>query len=102
MWPILRVHTAPTRVRAPDACASWEDPCTDIMEVAPLVCIEVISPEDRFTDLMEKLDEYVAMGVKYNWIVDPWRRKAYAYRRGSLEAVTDRFEADDAGISLSP
>ena len=40
----------------------------------PLVCIEILSPDDRASDLQEKIDDYVARGVGAIWVVDPRRR----------------------------
>lgn len=62
VWPILRMRTGPSRIRVPDICVSLGDPKTDIMETPPFLCIEVVSPEDGFSYLLEKLEEYVAKG----------------------------------------
>lgn len=100
-WPEQRVRTSPTRTRLPDVCVTLEDPGIDIFEEPPFICIEIVSRRDAMSDLLEKLDEYVKMGVLHNWVVDPWRRKAYRYRNGALEPVVERFEAEEAGITLS-
>ena len=42
--------------------------------VTPLICIEVLSPDDRKSDLMEKIEDYLQMGVPAIWIVDPRNR----------------------------
>jgi Uma2 family endonuclease len=43
----------------------------------PLIVIEVLSPDDRMGDVMEKLEEYRRFGVLYVWLADPQRRKLY-------------------------
>lgn len=39
--------------------------------VPPELVVEVVSPNDRWTDITEKVDEYLACGVDEIWIVDP-------------------------------
>lgn len=59
------------------------------------LCIEILSPEDRFAEVLAKCDEYLAWGVTMTWIVDPELRRAWQYSgrvpqeiasSGSLEA----------------
>jgi Uma2 family endonuclease len=78
-----------------------EDPRTDILEAPPLICIEILSPADSMCDLMKKLEEYAAMGVRNIWVVDPRRRKAYTYRNRKLEEVAEgRLETEQPKIVL--
>ena len=39
--------------------------------VAPELIIEVVSPVDTWDEIMTKLTEYFAIGVKHVWIVTP-------------------------------
>jgi len=50
---------------------------TQIVREAPLLCIEVLSPEDRWNRLKAKVDDYLAMGVQHVWAFDPQTREAY-------------------------
>lgn len=34
------------------------------------LCVEILSPEDRFSELVAKCKDYHAWGVKYCWIID--------------------------------
>jgi len=88
VWPEVRVRTSPTRVRVPDVCVTVEDPGTDIFEMPPFICIEILSPGDEISPLLEKLDEYAAMGVAHSWLVDPRLRKAFTYSNRCLQEVT--------------
>ncbi len=38
---------------------------------APELCIEVRSPSNRWTDLLEKAVEYLKIGVEEVWLVEP-------------------------------
>ncbi len=46
------------------------------------LCVEVLSPQDRFSDTVAKCDEYHAWGVPYCWIVDPDQRQCWEYHLG--------------------
>lgn len=42
-------------------------------------CVEILSPEDRASRVEEKIDDYIAFGVRYVWVIDPVRKKAWSY-----------------------
>ena len=48
-----------------------------IIRTPPLLCVEVLSSEDRMRRVQERIDDYARMGVPASWIVDPWRGVAY-------------------------
>ena len=43
------------------------------------LCVEIMSPPDRFGKLTAKCEEYHAWGVPYCWIIDPDRQIAWEY-----------------------
>jgi len=43
------------------------------------LCVEIMSPPDRFRTLATKCKQYHAWGVPYCWIIDPDRRIACQY-----------------------
>jgi Uma2 family endonuclease len=43
-------------------------------EVAPDLVVEIISPNDAYSALREKVDEWLYAGVSVVWVVDPQRR----------------------------
>lgn len=76
--PEQRVQVAATRFRVPDVCiVPFHIEDKRIVRTAPLVCIEILSPEDRMSEMQERVDDYLRMGVKAVWVVDPKRRKAF-------------------------
>jgi Uma2 family endonuclease len=86
----LRMWVSEDRIRVPDVMVVRDsDPVDEIVVVAPLLCIEVLSPEDRMTEIQEKVDEYLDMGVDSVWVVDPRRRKAFQTDVRSLQPVEE-------------
>ncbi|MSR56731.1 MAG: Uma2 family endonuclease [Planctomycetaceae bacterium] len=41
------------------------------LSVPPELAVEVLSPSNRWAEMMKKIDEYLATGVLEVWIVDP-------------------------------
>jgi Uma2 family endonuclease len=46
------------------------------------LCIEIMSPDDRFSEVATKCEEYHAWGVPFCWIVDPEKRASWQYAAG--------------------
>lgn len=73
-----RLQVTPTRYRIPDVCVVRNtDPKDSIIRFAPLLCIEILSKDDRLHEMQERIDDYAALGVKDSWIIDPWKRVGY-------------------------
>jgi Uma2 family endonuclease len=62
------------------------------LDVAPDLIVEIMSPNDRWSEVMQKLRDYFAIGVRLVWVADPADRTVYAYR--SLTKVQE-FTASD-------
>ncbi len=100
MWNIRtmveqRVRVTQDRIRVCDVCLlDRAAPREDVAVTPPLVCIEVLSPEDRLSRATMVLEEYRRMGVKHVWLVDPLRRVAYVLGEEGLKLVQgSRIEA---------
>ena len=50
------------------------------LDVAPELIVEVLSPDDRWYDINNKLAEYFNIGVRIVWIADPQHRQVHVYR----------------------
>ena len=55
-------------------------PAKGFLEVAPELVVEIMSPDDRWRDVRQKLGEYFAIGVERVWIVEPDSRTVLVYR----------------------
>ena len=78
VFPGLRVQVSSTRFRVPDVCVvAGPNPTEQILTQPPFICIEILSPEDLFTAMQEKIRDYLNMGVPYVFIIDPRAREAW-------------------------
>jgi Uma2 family endonuclease len=84
-WP-GRKADRPDNVRSPDLSFVAAGRFPDEREplgfpaLAPDLAVEVLSPNDRSRDVMEKVGEYLDAGSRLVWVVDPEKRTAAVYR----------------------
>src|SRR6185437_791017 len=90
----VRLQVAPRRFRIPDVCCFRKRLEGRIITEPPVLCIEILSPEDRFSRVEARIADYLAMGVPYVWVIDPENlNRSFIYERGqspSPREVTDR------------
>ena len=72
-----RIRVTSTRVRIPDVCYFLSDPGERVPTKPPFICIEILSPEDRMSRVEVRINDYLAMGVPYVWVLDPETRQAF-------------------------
>jgi len=87
-----------TIIRLPDgsrveADASWLSPeqvaqlppvgIRGAITVCPAFVAEIRSDSDNLSPLRRKMERYVANGARLGWLIDPYRRQVYVYRRDS-------------------
>ncbi|MGO9894631.1 MAG: Uma2 family endonuclease [Bryobacteraceae bacterium] len=88
--PVLRIRIAPQKYRVPDVCVYKQPaPRDPIPSTPPFIAIEILSPEDRMSCVRKKIDEYLAFGVAYVWLIDPDTRRADVYTASSIYEVKD-------------
>jgi Uma2 family endonuclease len=93
-WPEQRVQVSPTRFRVPDVCVTIGEPAENIFTAPPLICIEILSPEDRLARLQEKIDDYLDFGVRHVWVIDPATRRAYACDHAGMHIISELATSD--------
>jgi Uma2 family endonuclease len=98
----VRVQVKARRFRVPDVCLiAGDKPKGRIVTEPPFLVVEVLSPEDRMVEMQERIDDYLAFGVKYVWIVDPSTRRGYVHTsEGSREAKDGVLRTDDPRIEV--
>ena len=56
----------------------------DALDTPPLLCIEIMSPSQSFSELYQKCISYLHWGVPYCWIIDPMKRLAWQIEADEL------------------
>jgi len=95
-----RIRVVPRRVRIADICLVRRDaPKEQVTVTPPLLCVEILSPEDRLPRAARVMDDYARMGVPNLWLLDPQDRVAYIYSgAGLLKLTTDRLTIPNTKI----
>ena len=90
-----RIQVRPGRVRVCDiAILRAGAPREEVTTHPPLICVEVLSPEDRLSRAKLVLSDYLAMGVENIWLIDPIYRAAFRFDAAGLH------EADPTQLSV--
>jgi Uma2 family endonuclease len=68
--------------------------------VPPFVAVEIVSPDDRYSELTQRLEDYRRWGVQHVWVVDPQLKRLYEYSEaGLLQHASLRLSEFDFEIS---
>lgn len=95
-----RLRLTPTRVRIPDVCVFYRGfPIEQIFTQPPLLCIEVLSPEDRVSGVDERIEDFLRFGVKSVWVIDPKKQSGWDCSSGSW-VRTSQFTVPGTPIQL--
>jgi Uma2 family endonuclease len=85
-----RVQVKPTRYRVPDIIALNATAArTPIVRQPPLLCIEILSREDRMREVQERIDDYLDFGVNSVWVLDPVMRRGFIYAAEGMHEAKD-------------
>ena len=77
--PSLTIQITPTRYRVPDITVYDRDISqeTPAVSTAPLLIVEILSPEDTMMHVRERVADYLLLGVAKIWIVDPQKNDGW-------------------------
>jgi Uma2 family endonuclease len=99
--PEQRVQTSAQHYRIPDVCVTHRSaPFEAIVRTPPLLCIEILSRDDRMSEMQERVDDYLGMGVEIVWLVDPRRRKAFAADAHGLQEMQAELTVPGTAIRI--
>ncbi|GIV11530.1 MAG: hypothetical protein KatS3mg020_1021 [Fimbriimonadales bacterium] len=73
-------------VRAPDVAFIRKERIPEprpaaFVEIVPDLVVEIVSPNDAYAEVLDKVDEFLQAGTAVVWVVDPRRHKVEVYRR---------------------
>lgn len=94
-WGILvvpeqRVQVKPARFRVPDITVlTGAAPTDGIVHDPPFLCVEILSRRDTMQEMQERIDDYLAFGVNYVWVIHPGTRRAFVYDKEGMREAKD-------------
>ncbi len=95
----LRTKADPARYRVADVCVTLGEPDEEVFTQPPFLCVEVLSPDDSALELRLKLEESLALGVAYVWVVDLVTLRGEIHTREGIARVEDgRFRAGEIEV----
>ena len=102
--PELTVKIRTGKYLVPDVAVQRRDRIQDPYPEAPIhLCIEILSPEDRISEVLAKCEEYHEWGVETAWVIDPESRRAWVFNRGKRPVeipVTGSLTAEGISVSM--
>ena len=85
MMSELRVRIEPQLFRVIDVAVYQDSRPEGRFAINPaFVAIEIVSPDDRHSELTERLEDYRRWGVPHIWLVDPQLKRLYEYTEAGL------------------
>jgi Uma2 family endonuclease len=94
-----RTRVSGTRVRIPDLVLVPTGPQSDVLDKPPILVVEILSPDDSYSDTEKRASDYQRMGVQTIWIIDPQTRTGRVCSGSSWTQAT-RLEVSGTGIHV--
>jgi Uma2 family endonuclease len=93
----------PNKVRKPDISFIARDRITPALaeghiRIAPDLVVEVLSPTDLVREVSRRIRDYLRVGVRLLWVIDPEARLVQVYRpgrRGVILPETDELDGEE-------
>ncbi len=102
VYPEQRVQVSSRRFRIPDVCVyAGGEPQEQIFRTPPFICIEILSPEDRWARVQERIDDYLKFGVEHVWVINPRDQRAWSYNKaGSTEILDGVLRTENPALEV--
>lgn len=94
-----RTRVSERRVRIPDLVLVSAGPQPDVLDHPPVLFVEILSPGDTYADTQARAQDYLAMGGKAIWIIDPETRTGRVCAERSWFQTT-RLEVEGTPIHV--
>jgi Uma2 family endonuclease len=89
----FRLARDPDTVRCPDVSFVSQAryvPTKGVVEGAPDLAVEIVSPTDRYDEVLDKVHDYLNAGTRMVVVVHPPKRTVTVYRpRGEISVLTE-------------
>lgn len=69
------------------------------IHVFPEQRVQVKPTRFRWSQVQERIDDYLAFGVRHVWVIDPGSRKAYEFTSEGMHEVKE-LRAEEPAISI--
>jgi Uma2 family endonuclease len=97
----VRMRLRERKYRIPDVMVTRGKPAERVVTTPPVLCIEILSSEDRIARLNTRIQDYLEFGVLVVWLVDPEERRLWVYRPGvRFVEATDSVTLDGTSIEV--
>ena len=98
----VRVQLKSSRFRVPDVTlVAGSRPAGNIVTSPPHLAVEVLSPDDRAGAVQEKIDDYLASGIPYVWVVNPRTGRGYVHTaEAAREARNGILRTADPAVEM--
>ncbi|MGI8856342.1 MAG: Uma2 family endonuclease [Thermomicrobiales bacterium] len=95
----------PDSVRGPDVSFLASEHVPDeefpgFVPFAPDLAVEIVSPNDRSSEVHDKVDQYLAAGTRMVWVVWPKKRTVSVHTRGETNRELGTDDVLDGGDVL--
>jgi Uma2 family endonuclease len=86
----------------PEVCVvAGSKPTEQIFTKPPFIAVEILSKDDRVSQMQERIDDYLRFGLRYVWVIDPRTRRTRAYTsEGAVEAKDGILRTGNPSIEL--
>ncbi len=88
-WGILVVPEQRVQVKPDITVIAGPRPDGGIITKPPFLCIEILSPSDRFSEMQDRVDDYLNFGVQYVWLIEPQTGRAFIHTANGVTEVRD-------------
>jgi len=99
----FKISSNPDTVRAPDAAFIAKDRISSIprgfVDIVPDLAVEVISPGDIYSEVEDKVKDWLEAGVREVWVINPrWKIVTLHKPESNCVVLTEKDELDGGNI----